>query len=462
MAILGVGRQLLALLLALSLSEVVYAEESGAVITKDGEGKFSIPAFVICIREAIEGCIIVAVLLNALHKSGQNHLKKWVWFGTIISVVAFVIAGGICIAIFETVGKNMPPAGKASFEGVLAVFACVILTVISLKFLRLKDLIMKWESKLMQNKSQAADVDATTVTTRAGDGKKGFWALGWACFLDCISDFRDALNIRRQALDKDELENGSANTLTWKDLVIITFSAIFREGLETVIFLLPISAMPETTRGGLVAGSCAGILVGIAFGILVLVIGKFVLLDPTWFFNLTTLFILFIAAGLSSYSMIEFEQIDAAGLRKVNHPVFYRPAYNIGCLHRANARIWTGIIDTHCLFPEYTGYTYFGDEKDGNLGMIFRAMLGYRATPTYLMGIIYCLYWIIVPSIMMWRYKEGTLFTRWGPNGPPDGSVVVVKPPAADGPGFQPTAPQIVSTMAIGSFAPPGVQIGSA
>ena len=55
---------------------------------------------VICIREAIEGCIIVPVLLKALHKSGQKLLRKWVWFGTIGSTIAFVVACGICIAIF--------------------------------------------------------------------------------------------------------------------------------------------------------------------------------------------------------------------------------------------------------------------------------------------------------------------------------------------------------------------------
>jgi hypothetical protein len=35
-----------------------------------------------------------------------------------------------------------------------------------------------------------------------------------------------------------------------------------------------------------------------------------------------------------------------------------------------------------------------------------RAPTGYRATPTYIMCIVYCLYWIIVTSIMMWRYKK--------------------------------------------------------
>ena len=153
--------------------------------------------------------------------------------------------------------------------------------------------------------------------------------------------------------------------------------------------------------------------VGIAFGVFVLIVGKFVLLDPKWFFYATTLFIFFIAAGLSTYGMIEFEQIWYGDLRKRNDPFLLRPVYNIGCLHSVMGRVWTGVIDTHCLFPEYTGYDYFGRERVSNVGFIFRAMLGYRQSPTYLMCISYCTYWIVVLTIMMSRYKKGTLTSRF-------------------------------------------------
>merc|ERR1712127_901243 len=63
---------------------------------------------------------------------------------------------------------------------------------------------------------------------------------------------------------------------------------------------------------------------------------------------------------------------------------------------------------------ENTGFDRYGVLQSSHVGLIFRALLGYRATPTYLMCIVYCLYWIIVTSIMMWRYKKGTLFSRFG------------------------------------------------
>ena len=71
-------------------------------------------------------------------------------------------------------------------------------------------------------------------------------------------------------------------------------------------------------------------------------------------------------------------------------------------------------MDTHCLFPESRGFDYWGNLREADVGLVFRALLGYRATPTYLMCMTYCLYWMFVTSFMMWRYKKGTLFSRFG------------------------------------------------
>jgi FTR1 family protein len=77
------------------------------------------------------------------------------------------------------------------------------------------------------------------------------------------------------------------------EIVLITFSAIFREGLETVIFLLPMTS--QSSLQGTTIAAIAGIAVGIAFGIMVLYVGKKCLLDPTIFFMATAAFVFFIA-----------------------------------------------------------------------------------------------------------------------------------------------------------------------
>merc|ERR1711990_1279121 len=133
------GAGALGLLLAMALVQESAGEESGAMAPTTADDKFSMYAFTIAFREAMEGCVIVAVLLNVLHKAGQDHMKKWVWFGAITSTVAFLGVGAILIAIFWLGKKSISNAGRAAFEGVLAAFACTILTYISFKFLLVQD-----------------------------------------------------------------------------------------------------------------------------------------------------------------------------------------------------------------------------------------------------------------------------------------------------------------------------------
>jgi len=373
------------------------------VIPNAADNDFNVPAFAIAVREAMEGCVITAILLSTLHKSGQDHMKKYVWFGVLIGTGSFLIVGAVCLTIFYAAGENMPQAVRAGFEGIFALVAMVILTHISFKFLRLRDMIHKWQNLLIQKKQEGGQA------ALAGSAAEPQGC--WGQFMVYIKDFRDALNIRHQAINEDTLK-ADPQGLQWKEIVLITFSAIFREGLETVIFLLPMTT--QSTPGGTTIAALTGIVVGIVFGIMVLYVGKKCLLDPTIFFMATAAFVFFIAAGLSTYTMVELEQIPAVNLIPMNHPVFMRPVYNIGCLHEAFGRSWRNVMDTHCLLPESTGFDRYGVLQSSHVGLIFRALLGYRATPTYLMCIVYCLYWIIVTSIMMWRYKKGTLFSRFG------------------------------------------------
>ncbi|MFN9897857.1 MAG: hypothetical protein ACK55Z_03480, partial [bacterium] len=56
----GCAGLLIRLLAALALCGLASAEEAGAIILKDNDDSFSIPAFVIGVRESIEGCVIAA------------------------------------------------------------------------------------------------------------------------------------------------------------------------------------------------------------------------------------------------------------------------------------------------------------------------------------------------------------------------------------------------------------------
>jgi FTR1 family protein len=297
----------------------------------------SVPALVITFRECVEGCVIVSVLLNMLHKAGMHESKKWVWIGTTIALLLTVFFGSICIIVWYTIQRNMPNDGRAAFEGALATVACSVLSLMGFKFLRLKDIIVKWEGKLFKKGEAAPEGEGE------GEGvekpKMSLW-----------QQFRDMLHIKHQAIGDQAEVSGRA-------IILLTISAIFREGLETVIFLLPMST--NSSEIGLVKGAFAGGAAGFAFGLLVLVVGKYALTNVMWFFNLTTAFIFFIAGGLANYALIEFEQIDTPSIKSRNDPWLLRPVYNIGCQPRHPE------VPVRCFLDETTG-----------AGLAFRSLLG--------------------------------------------------------------------------------------
>ena len=422
----GIGRAgLVGLLVLAAAGLAVVAGEEGAastpvVVTYDEDGNIkrsndmSTPAFVICFRESVEGTVIVAVLLNMLFKANLPHMKKWVWVGAFIGTGAFALLGVIAIIVWYQIKKTVPTAHRAAFEGVFAALACFILTLMAFKFLRLKDIMFKWENKLFKDSGAEAD-DAKQP---ADDAKQPAAEEKKAATCSCLEGLREMMHIKHQAISRDD------DGVSPRMLIILTFSAIFREGVETVVFLLPMTT--THTEAGVFKGAAGGLAAGIAFGIFVLVVGKYMLRDIMWFFNLTTAFILFIAAGLSTYSMIEFEQVDRGALPR-NDPIIMRPMYNIGCVKRHPQ------VETLCFLEEGTG-----------AGLVFRSLLGYRATPTMLMCVAYLFYWQVIIVLMVLRYKKGTLFSRTPPGSSPPVTQAVALEQGQAGTG-----------VGVGAMAPP-------
>jgi len=203
---------LLVVVTGFCLAALAAGEEGGAAIpnVEGNDSEFNIQAFVIAVREAMEGCVITAILLSTLHKSGQDHLKKYVWFGVLLGTGSFMVVGAVCLTIFYAAGENMPQAARAAFEGVFALLAMFILTHISFKFLRLRDMIHKWQNLLIQKKRQGDEPAAAQGVAAEPEGC-------WGRFMVYIKDFRDALNIRHQAIDQDALKSDPQG-LGWKGL----------------------------------------------------------------------------------------------------------------------------------------------------------------------------------------------------------------------------------------------------
>lgn len=177
---------------------------------------------------------------------------------------------------------------------------------------------------------------------------------------------------------KGELEQKVDVAITTKFLLgiaLVTFIAVFREGLETVLFLTAsIFADPAGTAVGAVAG----------FGTVV-VIAYFLLrgthrLSIRKFFAATSVILLVFAAGILSYGTHEF--IEAAEDSGVELGWLGEKAYDLNP-------------------PENTLF----HPKTGEVGMVIRGLIGtIYLDPEWLALILYFSYWLVVGIFILKVY----------------------------------------------------------
>src|SRR5215470_14791987 len=99
---------------------------------------------------------------------------------------------------------------------------------------------------------------------------------------------------------------------------LIAFTGVFREGAETVVFLWGVMAEATSAAGwGSVAAGVAGVLTAAALGWVIFYGGKSVSLPK--FFTITTVLILFLAAGLFSTGL---GRLQALGVLPMFEPLW--------------------------------------------------------------------------------------------------------------------------------------------
>jgi high-affinity iron transporter len=162
---------------------------------------------------------------------------------------------------------------------------------------------------------------------------------------------------------KGELEQGVDLALTagstWA-LVGLAFVAVIREGVETVLFLIPILSF-NGTGIDTVVGGILGLVVAVGVGWAIFVAG--VRVNLRRFFTVTGAVLIFVSAGLVAFAIAEFGE---AGLF-------------------ANAG---------------TAFNLNGVLPDSSpLGNILRGLFGYRSSPTPLEALGYAAY--LVPVLLL-------------------------------------------------------------
>lgn len=254
----------------------------------------------------MEAALIVGILLAYLDKTGNFRLKRDVWIGTIVAVAA----SGLVALLFENFTNGFEGDTEKLFEGIVMLLAASILTSMILwMFRNAKDIRMGLEEK-----AQAAI---------SGTKKYAIFSLA--------------------------------------------FVAVFREGIETVLFLAGVTSN-EPSSAILFSGTI-GIIVSVILA--VLAFKGAIELNLRQFFNVTSIFLILFAAGLFSHGIHEFQELGWFGAESAPW----------------NEALW----DTSPLL----------NDKDDGLGALFRALFGYQDKPSLLETGAYVGYWLGITIVFL-------------------------------------------------------------
>ena len=259
-------------------------------------------ATLIAFREGLEAALIVGIVIGYLVKIGQNQQIKVAWAGVGAAVLASVL---LALGI-SAVGAELEGRAEQIFEGTTMFLAVAVLT----------------------------------------------WMIFW---------MRSQARFLKGSLEK-EVRAAATSGQMWA-LFGVAFLAVFREGVETALFLSAAAFLGD--GGGTLVGAVLGL--GLAAGLGWFIYASTMRLDTRMFFNVTSVLLLFFAAGLLAHGVHEFEEA--------------------GLLPMTIEHLW----DINFILNERS-----------TLGEIMKALFGYNGNPSLLEVISYVVYWVAALVGVRW------------------------------------------------------------
>ncbi len=152
-----------------------------------------------------------------------------------------------------------------------------------------------------------------------------------------------------------------------RGLILVSFVAVFREGVETALFLT--AAALSTERSEVWIGAILGL--ALAFGLGLILYTFTIHLELRWFFRLTSILLVIFAAGLLAHGIHEFQE---ASLLPASYP-----------------NVW----DINHILDESSG-----------VGEILASLVGYNGNPSLLEVVAYFGYWGFILFGVRWIVKR--------------------------------------------------------
>ena len=272
-------------------------------------------SFLITFREALEAALIIGIIAAYVAKLGRKDLNRYINLGIISALIASLAVA----LVFKVVYGELKGAAEQIFEGAAALTAAVVLTYMIL-----------W---------------------MANNSKK----------------------IKGELQEKIDFSISKGQMF---GIAALSFVAVFREGVETVLFL-----------GTLAIKSPVDTIAGFIIGLAVVIILSFIMfkgiyrLDISRFFRYTSILLILFSAGLVAVSVHEFNEA--------------------GIIPSVIENVW----DLNP--PQNPDGSYPALHEKGLIGGSLKALIGYNGNPSLSEVFAYLGYWIIIGMFVFRTYKIG-------------------------------------------------------
>ena len=257
--------------------------------------------------------MVVSIVLAYLVRTKRESLTRFVWYGAGLAVMSSLFLGALIFFVYG----GLIGAAKPLFEGIAAIFAVLVLS--------------------------------SMIYWMAAKGK----------------EFK--VEVERQV--EEIATQGRVFALA-----SFSFVMVFREGLETVLFLAPFMEDILGTLGGAFFGVLAASVLAYA------VYGIGMRVNIRRFFYFTSILLVLLAGGLAGYGVHELvEYFEAVGVE-------------LG---------WLGEYAYVLSIPETSLFHH-----KGLFGSVLAVMFGYTIKAEWVRVIVHVAYLVVVLPLVVWVYRR--------------------------------------------------------
>ena len=262
-------------------------------------------SFIITFRESLEAALVVGIILAYLIKIKKERYNNVVYLGIVSAVIASIIGA----FLFNMLAGGFTGRAEEIFEGIAMIFAAFLITFMIIWMLNQKHIVVDLHKKVSKEISESH---------RAG-------------------------------------------------LFFLVFTSVFREGIETVIFL---GAASFASAENNIVGALLGITAAIILGYAMFIWSKKINIKA--FFNVTSILLILFAAGLVAHGIHEFEEA------KLLNPIM--------------EHVW----DINPAAPLAEKGIYPALHENGIVGSFLKGMFGYNGNPSLLEILSYLGYFVVI------------------------------------------------------------------